>query len=152
MFEREAAQNGAVRAARVRLERVLGEATTASWFERLTSSDPAVRLATAKGLWKLRDVRAIDALLTALEREEQPELRVAFALNLLLASAEVRVGRTRWNRLAAVVFPTLREGRLSDEREDRALREVYAGLRRWDSGRTRGAQSALSDLARLWEE
>jgi len=151
-FERESAQSGAVRAARVRLERVLGEATTTSWFERLKSAEPAVRLATAKGLWKLRDVRAIDSLLAALEREEQPELRVAFALNLLLASAEVRVGRTRWNRLAAVVFPTLREGQLSDEREERALRDVYAGLRRWDSGRTRGAQSALAELARLWEE
>lgn len=151
-FEREAAQIGAVQAARVRLERVLADSTQTAWLERLRNDSPGVRLAAAKGLWKLRDVRAIDAMLTALDAEQDGEVRVALALNILLASGETRVGRSRWNRLAAVVFPILRESKLSDEREDKALRDVYSSMRRWESRRARSTQDALEDLARLWEE
>ncbi len=151
-FERHTAELGAVAAARQRLERVLADATVLGWFERLRDPSPGARFAAAKGLWKLRDVRAIDAMLDALEQEQVGELRVALALNILLASGEARVGRTRWNRLAALVFPILRESKLSDSREDQALRDVYASMRRWDSRRTRSTQDALDDLARLWEE
>ncbi len=152
IFEQQAAQIGAVAAARERLERVLADGTVLGWFERLRDPAPGARLAAAKGLWKLRDVRAIDAMLDALEREQDGELRVALALNILLASGETRLGRTRWNRLASVVFPILREAKLSDPREDQALRDVYASMRRWESRRTRSTQDALDDLARLWEE
>ncbi len=151
-FEQHAAEIGAVTAARERLERVLGDATVVGWLQRLREPAPGARLAAAKGLWKLRDVRVIDAMLDALEREQDGELRVALALNILLASGETRVGRTRWNRLASLVFPILRESKLADPREDKALRDVYASMRRWDSRRTRSTQDALDDLARLWEE
>lgn len=151
-FEQHAAEVGAVSAARERLERVLGDATVVGWLQRLREPAPGARLAAAKGLWKLRDVRAIDAMLEALEHEQDGELRVALALNILLASGETRVGRTRWNRLASLVFPILRESKLADPREDQALRDVYASMRRWDSRRTRSTQDALDDLARLWEE
>lgn len=151
-FEREAAKVGAVKAARARLERVLADSTQTAWFERLRDESPGVRLAAAKGLWKLRDVRAIDAMLAAIDGEQDDEVRLALALNILLASGETRVGRTRWNRLAAVVFPILREAKLPDDREDKALRDVYASMRRWDSRRERSTQEALEDLARLWEE
>ncbi len=151
-FEADSERLGPVQAARARLERVLADTTQTEWFERLKSEDAGERFASAKGLWKLRDVRAIDALLLALEREQDPELRVAFALNVLLASGETRVGRSRWNRLASVVFPTLREAVLPDERENKALRDVYASMRRWDSRRNRSTQEALEDLARFWEE
>jgi hypothetical protein len=151
-FEADSERLGPEQAARARLERVLADSTQTAWFEHLASEAPGRRFAAAKGLWKLRDTGAIDALLGALEREQDPELRVALALNVLLASGETRVGRTRWNRLATLVFPTLRETELPDERENKALRDVYASLRRWESRRNRTTQDALEDLARFWEE
>jgi len=151
-FTAECERDGLIAAARRRLDRALSDATLVEWLGRLRSEDPGVRAATGKGLWKLRDLRAIDALADALEHETVAELRVEFALNLLLATGEMRVGRTRWNRLTPMVFPVLRETQLPDETEDKALRDVYASMRRWDSRRQRSTQDALNDLARFWEE
>jgi hypothetical protein len=151
-FGRDARGRGALAAARERLERTLGEGTESAWLERLGSEDPGTRFAAAKGLWKLRSTLVIDLLLDALERETHDSVRVAFALNILLATSETRLGRTRWNRVAGVVFPTLREPRLGDERESEAARELYRSMRRWDSRRDRSSQDALADLARFWEE
>lgn len=151
-FDAESARDGLVTAARRRLDRALSVETQDAWLERLRADDPGVRFAAAKGLWKLRDVRAIDAMLDALDAETDPEVRVALAINVLLASGETRVGRQRWNRLAPTVFPTLRGATLPDERENQALRDVYSGMRRWDPRRERSTKEALDDLARYWEE
>src|SRR5262249_55123575 len=67
-FERGAAEHGAVAEARARLTRTLDPASLNDWLERLRDPDPAVRFATAKGLWKLRNVDVIDRMLDALDR------------------------------------------------------------------------------------
>jgi hypothetical protein len=108
-------------------------------------------MAVAKGLWKLRSPEVVDRLLDALEREQDPEAKVALALNVLLASGETRLGRTRWGRIGNVAFPALREGKLRDEREQAALVALYDAMRRWDS-RGRRSRDSLEDLTRLWEE
>jgi hypothetical protein len=151
-FGREARARGLLPAARARIAATLGEGTEMAWLERLGSDEPSVRLAATKGLWKLRSVAVVDRMLEALEDERHPEVRAALALNVLLATSETRLGRSRWNRVSSLVFPALREVELADARENAALREVYQSMRRWDSRRNRSSQEALEDLARLWEE
>lgn len=151
-FESEALQRGVVVAARARLAHALRPTTEREWLERLRSEDPGVRIATVKSLWKLRSVEVIDLMLDALDRESVAEVRVAIALNILLGAGETRLGRTRWNRVSASVFPTLRETKLEDPKEAEALKAVYQSMRRWDSRGGRSMQASLADLARLWEE
>jgi hypothetical protein len=151
-FERGAAEQGAVAEARERLTRALDVASLRAWLERLRDEDPAVRFATAKGLWKLRNVEVIDRMLDALDREADPQVRAALALNLLLATSETRLGRTRWNRFAGLVFPTLRDAELPVAAEQAAVRDLHQWLRRWGSRRERATQDALDRLARFWEE
>ena len=50
----------AVEEARVRLDRTTSERTVAAWMERLSDERREVRLATAKGLWKLRSATVVD--------------------------------------------------------------------------------------------
>lgn len=150
-FEREARERGLVAAARERLQRTLSPETERRWLDRLGLEAAGDRMAVAKGLWKLRSPEVVDRLLDALEREQDPEAKVALALNVLLASGETRLGRTRWGRIGNVAFPALREGKLRDEREQAALVALYDAMRRWDS-RGRRSRDSLEDLTRLWEE
>jgi len=53
-------------------------------------------------------------------------------------------------RLWRSVYPVLRDGELGDPTEAAALRELYRAYRGRDDGLD--IQSALSDLARFWEE
>jgi hypothetical protein len=151
-FERGAKEHGSVAEARARLARTLDAATLHAWLERLRDPDPAVRFATAKGLWKLRNVDVVDALLDALDKEADPQTRVAMAVNLVLATSETRLGRTRWNRFMGLVFPTLRDAELPDASEKAGARDLYQWLRRWGSQRERATQQALDALTRMWEE
>src|SRR5690606_18929346 len=66
--------------ARRRLQRTLDRDTPLEWLSRLEDPDPAVRLAAAKGTWKLRSRAAVVRLLEALRRELHPEVRVALAV------------------------------------------------------------------------
>jgi len=150
-FGREAREQGLVKAARVRLARTLERETERVWLDRLGLEEPGARMALAKGLWKLRSPEVVDRMLDALEREQDPEVRVTLALNVLLASGETRLGRTRWGRVGNVAFPALREGKLTDPREQEALVALYDAMRRWDS-RGRRSRDALDGLSRLWEE
>ncbi|MBM3989777.1 MAG: hypothetical protein FJ298_02090 [Planctomycetes bacterium] len=150
-FEREARERGPIAAARARLERTLDRETERRWLDRLGFEDPGARMALAKGLWKLRSPEVVDRMLDALERELDPQVRVTLALNVLLASGETRLGRTRWNRVGNVALPALREGQLTDPREQEALGALYDSMRRWDSRGTR-SRDALDLLSRLWEE
>lgn len=151
-FEREAAREGRVAVARRHMGRTLERGTERVWLDRLGSTEPGVRAAVAKGLWKLRNPEVVDRMLAALERETHPEVRIALALNILLSSGETRMGRTRWGRISNLAFPTLREAKLPVEREQKALEDMYQSMRRWDSRSSRSTQSALEDLARFWEE
>jgi hypothetical protein len=138
--------------ARARIERTLAEGTELAWLERLDADDPALRIAAAKGTWKLRDPHVIDLLLDRLEQEEEDEVRAALALNALLSTSGTRLGRARWNRFSSLVFPALRAVELDDARETHALRELQRAMRWWDSRRAASTQAALDVLARFWEE
>ena len=151
-FEREAAERGRLAAARARMEHTLRPVTESEWLERLRSADAGVRFAAAKGLWKLHNATVVDRMLDALEHEGDPEVKAGLALNILLATSETRLGRSRWGRMSALVFPVLREGTLPNEAEQQALRALYGSMTRWNSRRERNSQQALDDLSRFWEE
>jgi hypothetical protein len=152
IVEREAREHGLLAAARRHIQATLGADTESQWLERLRSEDPGVRFAAAKGTWKLRSPRVVDLLLDALDRENDIEVRAVIALNVLLATGETRMGRTRWNRVSASVFPVLRDPKLADGREVESFKALYQAMRRWDSRGSRSRQSVLADLARFWEE
>ena len=148
-FERGARREGAVAHARARMDRTLVEGREIEWLGRLASPDPAVRMAAAKGAWKLRSRAGIDLLLDALERDEEPEVRFTLALNAFLAAPETRLGRARWQRVREVALPVLREPPLADPLDVEAARGFYRSI----YGRRRGvSQEQLELLARFWEE
>jgi hypothetical protein len=148
-FERGAAAEGRAAHARRRLERALAHDVEADWLARLTAPDAGQRLATARGLWKLRSRAAVDRMLEQLAHEEHPEVRYALAINAFLAAPEMRVGRSRWLRIRDLALPVLREPGLPDEHEAQAAETFYRtlyGRRRRNSG------ESLAALNRYWEE
>lgn len=147
-FESGAKQNGVVAEARRRLESSLAPETTSAWLARLSDESPGVRLAAAKGLWKLRDPKAIDALIAAVAHEEDSEVKLALGLNALLSVGEMRVSRRTWRDLWRKVMPAIAGIELSDHEEGPALREFLRGMR----GRGGNTQAGLDALARFWEE
>ena len=135
---------------RRRMARTLDPAMPAVWLERLADSDPALRFATAKGVWKLRSRDALEALLVALEVETEDEVRAALAINTLAAASELELSWRRWRRVEQAVRRALRATELEDPAEQRALVDLGGTARR---GRDRErAQDALQQLARFWEE
>ena len=74
--------------ARARLQATLDPETALDWMQRLTDPDPGVRLAAAKGTWKLRSSAIMQRLLVALEDEQDPEVQVGLALNVLASAGE----------------------------------------------------------------
>src|SRR5688572_22810445 len=148
-FEQGAEREGAIAHARARMERTLAEGREIEWLERLASADPAVRMAAAKGAWKLRSRAAIDLMLDALERESEPSVRFALALNVFLAAPETRLGRARWLRVREVALPVLKDPPLTDPLDVEAAEAFYRSI----YGRRRsGSQEQLELLARYWEE
>lgn len=148
-FERGAQADGRSAHARARLQRALGEDVEAEWLERLTAPDPALRLAAARGLWKLRSRAAVDRLLAALPDETHPEVRYAMAINAFLAAPEMRLGRSRWMRIRDLALPVLREPGLPDEHEAEAAETFYRTLY---GRRRRSSGESLAVLNRYWEE
>lgn len=151
-FRAGAKKRGELAEARRRLERTLSLSTHLTWLERLDDEDAAVRIAAAKGIWKLHSRSAVDALLDRLEVEEDPNVRFALALNCMLTTGEMRLGRDRWWRLRRLAFPVLREPDLSDSGEQEAGEELYAALRRWNNKRGADVQQAIEALSHYWEE
>jgi hypothetical protein len=147
-FQVSASASSPLEEARTRLRRTLDEASDRQWLARLSNPDPGVRLATAKGLWKLHSTAALQALLTALKDEQHPEVRLGLAVNALLAVNETRVGRSTWRQLWNLVFPTLRDVSVADPLEQSAARDFYRGLR----SRGGSTEDALDRLSRFWEE
>lgn len=148
-FERGARAEGRLAHARARMQRALSEEVEAGWLERLGADDPAVRLAAARGLWKLRSREAVDRLLDALPEETHPEVRYAMAINAFLAAPEMRLGRSRWMRIRDVALPVLREPGLPDDVEAEAAADFYRTLY---GRRRRSSGESLAALNRYWEE
>ena len=145
------AREGLLQHARLRLERSLDEEATQAWLVRLKDPAPQVRFAAAKGLWKLRSIGALESLIEALAVETDSETKACLALNALLCSTEMRVGRSRWRKLVESAFPVLKAPGLADPVEDGAMRELYEAMR-WSRTRVRTASECLGDLERFWEE
>lgn len=135
--------------ARMRMQRTLAPATLESWLQRLKDERPAVRIATAKGLWKLRSLIAVEALLDALEREKDPLARVALAINLLASAGEMRLPDDLQRRMWRQAWPALRRAQLADPREQKAVEELFASFR-W--GSRSSPSGPLEALRRYWAE
>ncbi|MBI5432712.1 MAG: HEAT repeat domain-containing protein [Planctomycetes bacterium] len=137
-------------AARARIERTIADRSHVDWLKRLDDEDPGVRFATAKGTWKLRSASAAERLLARLDDEEEPTVRFALALNVLITGGEARLSGRQWGRFGRLVFSTLRSANLADPAEAQSLELVRRALR----GRTSKAESdrAFDGLARYWDE
>jgi len=135
--------------ARRRLERSTSTDVESEWLKRLSSPDRSVRLATAKGVWKLRSSEAITALLDALDREEDGELKVSFAVNTLAAAGEMKIGWELQDRLWRTVWPVLKRCKLDDVLEQSSLKNLLQSFR-WRSNVS--SQQALEGLRRFWAE
>ncbi len=135
--------------ARVRLDRTIARATEQEWLRRLSHADRGVRLATAKGLWKLRSELVLAALLERLGDEEDPEVRVALAINALAAAGEREPPGRLVGRMWRTVWPVLRRAELADPSEQRAIELLMRSFRwRGDANSTQ----ALEGLRRFWAE
>lgn len=134
--------------ARERIARTIDDRTHVDWLDRLDDPDPAVRFAAAKGTWKLRSTTVLDRLLDRLEDEEDPDVRVAIALNALLVAGEIRLPGRQWGRMGRLVFPSLRGASPPVATEARSLARLSSAMR----GRGGDTDDALEGLARYWEE
>ncbi len=133
-----------------RMNRTLEEATMHGWLARVEHDDPAVRLAAARGSWKVGDRDVITLLLDQLEREDDDEVKVCLAVNALASLGRSEPSRTIERRLWPTVMRALRRVELSQAEEQEAARELYRSYRRWGGRRTR--QSAFDRLDRYWRE
>lgn len=145
----ERARTMSVAEARERLARTLAPETEAAWLARLDDEDRGVRLATARGLWKLRSEPALRRLLERIGREEDPEVAVALSINALAAAGERQPPGRLAGRMWRTVWPVLRRAELADPREAAAVEAILESFR-W---RGRGdSEDALEALERFWAE
>jgi hypothetical protein len=135
--------------ARKRLDRTLDPATSLAWMDRLRDPRREIRLATAKGVWKLRSTAIATALLEALEDEKDPEVRVGFAINLLACAGEARLPDVLTGRLWRAAWPALRRADLVDPAESRAARDLVHSFRFRSN---QSSQEPLLALRRFWAE
>lgn len=135
--------------ARERMQRSIGPEALESWLKRLADPAPAVRIATAKGLWKLRSLVAVEALLDQLDVEKDPLARVALAINLLASAGEMRLPEDLQRRMWRQAWPAMRRAKLADPRDQRAVEELF-GTFRW--GSRSNARAPLDQLRRYWAE
>lgn len=135
--------------ARERLERTLSPETEQAWLLRLSDPDRGVRLATAKGLWKLRSENAVIALLDRLDEEKDPEVLVSLAINALAAAGETHLAWRVQGRMWDKVWPVLRRANLPDPVENDAMHDLSRSFRRRTDV---DAHQALEGLRRFWAE
>lgn len=135
--------------ARERLQRTLDPGTPLAWLERLTNSDPGVRLAAAKGTWKLRSAAIVQRLLSALDDEQDPQVQVGLALNVLASAGESPLPNNVVRRMWRTVWPRLHAAELKDPAEHAAVDEL---LRSFRYGSTKASQGPLDQLRRFWAE
>ncbi|MCB9914148.1 MAG: HEAT repeat domain-containing protein [Planctomycetes bacterium] len=136
--------------ARRRMEHTLADATPLEWLARLQDPSPAVRLAAARGTWKLHSAEVHALLVQAIFTEEDPEVRASLAVNALATASQTRLRRRQEGRMWRAVLPVLRDTQLPDPDESSALRTLYRAYR--SGSRNYDAQGALARLHRFWEE
>jgi hypothetical protein len=135
--------------ARMRLDRTLSRDTLLAWLERLSDPRREVRMATAKGLWKLRTPDIMRALLARLEVEDDAEVKVCLAINALAAAGASGPFDSMTGRMWRSVWPVLKRATLANETERDALRALFRSMR----VRTRQTpQDQLQMLKRFWAE
>lgn len=135
--------------ARERLRRTLSPETEAAWLARLDHEDRGVRMATAKGLWKLRSEAVLRRLLDRIGREEDPEVKVALSINALAAAGEREPPGRLAGRMWRTVWPALRRAELADPAEEAAVEALLASFR-WRG--SSDSDAALEKLQRFWAE
>lgn len=134
--------------ARRRLTRTLAPETQEAWLERLDDPDPATRMATAQGVWKLRSRGVMLRLVDALQDEPDGEVAVCLAVNLLACAGELDLSWRDWRRISGPLGRALRNPRLADAEEEDAARALYLAYRRGQGD----PQLALRRLERFWNE
>ncbi len=135
--------------ARARLDRTLSHDTLVAWLDRLSDPRREVRMATAKGLWKLRSPEIMRALLARLEVEEDPEVKVCLAINALAAAGASGPFDSMTGKMWRTVWPVLRRATLTDTSEHDALRALFRSMR---SRSKQTPQDQLQMLKRFWAE
>lgn len=135
--------------ARRRLARTLDAQTLREWLKRLDDPDRGVRIATAKGTWKLRSPLVVEALLDRLEREDDPVVKVALGINVLAAAGEMRLPSALQERMWRTVWPGLRRAKLEDPLEAKAVEDLLRSFR-W--GARQSPREPLEKLRRYWAE
>jgi len=147
-FRAQTERNTLLAETRARIARSISPETAATWLQRLSDPNPGVRLAAAKGIWKLRNQKALDTLIAAMPAETDKHVRLAIGLNVLIGVGEMRVSRRTGRDLWRKIMPALGELEMDDLPEQAALARLLAGMR----GRGGNTQQGLDDLARYWEE
>jgi hypothetical protein len=134
--------------ARTRLDRTLAPDTALEWLKRLDDPRPEVRLAAAKGVWKLRSVPVVSRLLEALRNEKDPTVEVGLAINALAAAGEMRLPPSLNRRMWSLAGPAIRRAKLDDPAEQAATVQLSRSF--WIGGQS--AQPPLQALRRFWAE
>lgn len=145
----ERARSMGVSEARDRMVRTLSDETETAWLARLDDADRGVRMATAKGLWKLRSESVLRRLIDRLGKEEDPEVQVAIAINTLAAAGERQPPGRLAGRMWRTVWPVLRRAELADPAEQAAVESLFASFR-WRGNSD--SDRALDALQRFWAE
>lgn len=133
-----------------RLRRTLNPLTEDQWIERLGDSDPGVRMATAKGLWKLRSRMVLDTLVEAMRHEDEPQVRAGLAINALAAAGEISISWKHWRYVRTAVEQALQGVVLNDPLEQAALLKLRDSYNQ--RGKEQIALDALRGLSRFWQE
>ncbi|MAG62109.1 hypothetical protein CMO84_01130, partial [Candidatus Woesearchaeota archaeon] len=133
-----------------RMQRTLNPATERTWIKRLYDPDPGVRMATAKGLWKLRSRMVLDKLVEAMRREVNPQVRAGLAINALAAAGEISINWRHWRYLREVVEQALRGVVMDNPGEQAALLRLMSSYSQ--RGEEQAALDALRGLSRFWQE
>ena len=136
---------------RARLARSTDAETVRLWLHAgLTSDDPAVRQATARGTWRIADSASLQLMSSALRKETDDAVRATLVINILAAAGEGRYpGMGRWNglRLPLRLLGTLV---FTDAAEADAAEVLDQGYR---SGASREEISAAFEvLETYWQE
>jgi len=134
--------------ARTRLSRTIDPETALTWLGRLDDPRPEVRLAAAKGVWKLRSQPVVSRLLDALRKEDDATVQVGLSINVLAAAGEMRLPRSMERRMWSLSWPALRSAKLEDPAEQAAIAELMRSF--WSGGRS--SQPPLQALKRFWAE
>jgi hypothetical protein len=134
--------------ARQRLNRTIDADTALAWLSRLEDPRPEVRLAAAKGTWKLRSQAVVSRLLDALRKEQEPTVEVGLSINVLAAAGEMRLPRSLERRMWSLTWPALRNANLEDPAEQAAIGELMRSF--WSGGRS--SLPPLQALKRFWAE